>query len=208
MNETLSIQPGAMEAREFYRLLTSVVVPRPIAWVSTLGADGTPNLAPFSFFNVVAGSPPTLMVSIGQRQGRPKDTLRNIQETGEFVVHIVSEELVQAMNLTSGEFPYEVDEFQFSGLESLPCVDIRPPRIASARAAFECRLTQTIPVQDSSNTMILGKVLRLHLAGDLLRPNGQVDAALLRPVARLGGSEYAALAAVFEIERPRVPPTG
>jgi flavin reductase (DIM6/NTAB) family NADH-FMN oxidoreductase RutF len=202
MNDLLSIQPGEMEPRSFYRLLTSLVVPRPIAWVSTVGADGTPNLAPFSFFNAVAGNPPTLMVSIGQRQGRPKDTLRNIQETAEFVVHIVSDDLVQQMNQTAGEYPYEVDEFQLAGLESAACVDIRPPRIASARAAFECRLTQTIPVQDSTYTMVLGQVLRVHLSRELMRPNGQADASLLRPLARLGGNEYATLESVFTMERP------
>jgi flavin reductase (DIM6/NTAB) family NADH-FMN oxidoreductase RutF len=204
MDELLSILPGEMERRDFYQLLTSLVVPRPIAWVSTVGADGTPNLAPFSFFNAVAGNPPTLMVSISQRQGRLKDTLRNIKDTGEFAVHIVSEDLAQAMNQTSGEYPYEIDEFQIAGLESLPCVDIRPPRIASARAVFECRLTQTVPVQGSTNTMVLGQVVRVHLGRELLRPNGQVDANLLRPLARLGGSEYATLAEVFSMERPRV----
>ena len=203
----LSIQPNEMEPRDFYRLLTSLVVPRPIAWVSTLGADGTPNLAPFSFFNAVAGNPPTLMISISQRQGRPKDTLRNIQETGEFAVHIVSEDLAQAMNLTSGEYSYEIDEFALSGLERLPCVDISPPRIAAARAAFECRLTQTVPVLGATNTMVLGQVLRCHLGSELLRPNGQVDAGRLRPIARLGGSEYAALASVFTMERPKLPPS-
>ena len=206
MNEMLSIQPGEQEARDFYRLLTSLVIPRPIAWVSTIGADGTPNLAPFSFFNAVAGNPPTLMVSIGQRQGRPKDTLRNVQETGEFAVHIVSEDLAQQMNLSAGEYPYEVDEFHLAGLEYAACVDIRPPRIAAARAAFECRLTQTILVQDSTYTMILGQVLRCHVGRELLRPNGQADANLLRPLARLGGTEYTTLAPAFTMERPRVPP--
>jgi len=208
MGELLSIQPEEMAARDFYRLLTSLVVPRPIAWVSTVGADGTPNLAPFSFFNAVSGSPPTLMVSIGQRHGRPKDTLRNIQETGEFAVHIVSENLAQAMNLSSGEYAYEVDEFERSGLDCVACTDIRPPRIASARAAFECRLTQTVPVQGSTSTMVLGLVLRVHLGRELLRPNGQADARLLRPVARLGGNEYAHLGPVFSMERPTVPPAG
>ena len=208
MNEMLSIKPGDMEGRDYYRLLTSLVVPRPIAWVSTVGADGTPNLAPFSFFNAVSGSPPTLMVSISQRQDRPKDTLRNIQETGEFAVHVVSEDMAQAMNLTAGEYPYEVDEFELAGLERVPCTEIRPARIAAARAVFECRLTQTVPVQDSHNTMVLGQVLVCHLGRELIRPNGQVDAGLLRPLARLGGSEYAGLAAVFTMERSRVPPAG
>ncbi len=201
-----AIIPSEIEPRAAYRLLTSLVTPRPIAWVSSLGADGTPNLAPFSFFNAVAGSPPTLMVSVGQRQGRPKDTLRNVQETGEFVLHIVDETLVEAMNLTSGEYAYEVDEITLAGLETLPSESVRPVRLAAAAAALECRATQIVPVLDAAYTMILGQVQRIHLRQGLLRPNGLVDARLLRPVARLGGDEYTRLGEVFELARPSTVP--
>src|SRR5438552_7631164 len=109
---TASITPTDLHPRDAYRLLISIVVPRPIAWVSSVGADGTLNLAPFSFFNAVGGTPPTVMVSIGRRAGQPKDTLRNVQETGEFVVHIVERALAEAMNRTSGEYEYDVDEFE------------------------------------------------------------------------------------------------
>ncbi len=201
----VSISPAELAPRDAYRLLTSLVVPRPIAWVSTLGADGTPNLAPFSFFNAVAGSPPTLMISVGQRRGGPKDTLRNVQETGEFVVHLVDGPLVEAMNLTSGEYDYTVDEFALVGLETLPASTVRPPRLRAAAAAFECRLSQLVPVQGSNYTMILGLVQHIHLREGLLRASGLVDAALLRPVARLGGDEYAMLGPVFEMQRPALP---
>jgi len=183
--------------------MISVVVPRPIAWVSTVGADGTPNLAPFSFFNGVGGTPPTVMVSIGRREGRPKDTLRNVQETGEFVVNIVHEELSEPMNLTSGEWPYEINEFELAGLGAVPSVDVRPPRVAEAKVAMEAKLTQVVPVNGTGYTMILGRVVRYHIQDGLLRPNGLVDAALLRPIARLGGDEYITMGRVFSMVRPK-----
>src|SRR5205085_2491231 len=107
-----TINPADLSPRDAYRLAISVVIPRPIAWVSSMGADGTLNLAPFSFFNVIGGSPLTIMVSIGQRKGNPKDTLRNVTETGEYVVNIGDESLLHALNQTSGEWSYEVNEFE------------------------------------------------------------------------------------------------
>jgi flavin reductase (DIM6/NTAB) family NADH-FMN oxidoreductase RutF len=196
------IDPAALEPRDAYRLLISVVVPRPIAWVSSVGADGTRNLAPFSFFNVVGNAPLTIMVSISQRAGRPKDTLRNVQETGEFVVNIVDEALVERMNQTSGEYAYEVDEFARGGLTPAPAAVVKPPRVAEAAVALEARLSQVVPVAATSYTMILGHVVRLHLRDGLLRSNGLVDAERLRPVARLGGDEYATLGRVFALARP------
>jgi flavin reductase (DIM6/NTAB) family NADH-FMN oxidoreductase RutF len=198
----LSINPDDLSSRDAYRLLISVVVPRPIAWVSTIGADGIFNLAPFSFFNAVAGNPPTVMVSVGRRAGQTKDTLRNIQETGEFVVNIVDHALAEAMVQTSGEWPYEVNEFELAELETAPSLEIKPPRVAQAPAAMEARVSQIVPVEGADSTMILGRVLRFHLREGLLRPNGLVDASLLQPVARLGGSEYATLDGVFSMLRP------
>ena len=197
-----TLTPNDLPPLDAYRLLSSLVVPRPIAWLSTLGSDGTHNLAPFSFFNAVAGSPPTVMVSIGQRKGAPKDSLRNIQETGEFVVNLVGEELVEAMNLTAGEYDYDVDEFAIAGLESAPSMEVRPPRVAQAAAALECRATQFIPVEGSTYTMVFGQVVRYHLREGLLRPNGLADPQILRPVCRLAADEYATLGPVFSLARP------
>jgi flavin reductase (DIM6/NTAB) family NADH-FMN oxidoreductase RutF len=203
MENTLSIVPDELPPRDAYRLLISVVVPRPIAWVSTIGADGTPNLAPFSFFNAVGGVPPIIMFSVGQRRGTAKDTLRNVRETGEFVVNLVSQELGEAMNQTSGEWPYEVNEFELAGLATGPSVDVRPPRVAAAPVAMEARVTQIVPVEGTYSTMVLGQVLRYHIRDGLLRPNGLVNATLLRPLARLSGDEYATLGDVFAMPRPR-----
>ena len=200
----VSITPGELHPRDAYRLFISVVVPRPIAWVSTVGADGSLNLAPFSFFNGVGGTPPTVMISVGKRAGVPKDTLRNIQETGEFVVHIVNEELAERMNRTSGEWPYNVNEFELAGVTILPSTDVKPPRIAEAPVAMECKATQFVPVQDTHYTMVLGQVLRYHIREDLLGPDMRVKALGLRSIARLGGDEYTAIDRVFALERPKV----
>ena len=205
MNETvkmISIVPTDLDPRDAYRLLISAVVPRPIGWASTIGADGTLNIAPFSFFNAVSNMPLTVMISVGQRKGQPKDTLRNARETGEYVINIVNEELAAAMNMTSGEWAYDVNEFDRAGLETAASIDVKPPRVAAAPIALECKVTQIVPVQDTTYTMILGRVLRFHIREGLLRPNGAIDATLLKPVGRLSGDEYATLGRVFEMKRP------
>ncbi len=202
-HEWISIVPADLEPRAAYRLLISVVVPRPIGWASTIGSDGSHNLAPFSFFNAVSNMPLTVMISVGQRQGHPKDTLRNAQETGEYVINIVDEEFATAMNETSGEWAYEVNEFDRAGVTPAVSIDVQPPRVAEAPVALECKVTQIVPVIDTTYTMILGRVLRFHIRSDLLRPNGQVDALRLKPVARLSGDEYATLGRVFEMKRPQ-----
>jgi flavin reductase (DIM6/NTAB) family NADH-FMN oxidoreductase RutF len=203
MSDTISIVPGDLEPRTAYQLLISAVIPRPIGWTSTIGTDGTPNLAPFSFFNAVSGLPLTVMISVGQRTGRPKDTLRNARETGEYVINMVDEALAVAMNETSGEWAYEVNEFDRAGLTPAASIDVKPPRVAAAPIALECKVTQIVPVQDTTYTLILGRVLRFHLRSDLLRPNGTVDAARLQPVARLSGDEYTTLGRVFAMKRPQ-----
>ncbi len=200
----LEIDPASLDPRDAYRLFASVVAPRPIAWVSTVGADGTRNVAPFSFFNAVGGNPPTVMFSVGSRSGQPKDTLRNARETGEFVVHIVDEALAERMNRTSGEWPYDVDEFEQAGLSTTASRVVAPERIAEAAVAMEGRVTQIVPVEGTQYTMIVGRIVRYRVRADLLRDDGLVDALRLRPIARLGGDEYATVGGVFEMLRPRV----
>lgn len=198
-----SIRVEDLDPRQAYRLMISVVIPRPIAWVSTIGADGKLNLAPFSFFNGVGEFPPTVMFSVGRREGREKDTLRNVLETGEFVVNIVSENLAEAMVKTSGDWSYEVDEFKIAGLETAPSVEVKPPRVKAAPVAMEARVIQTVPVNETHHTIVLGRILRFHIQSDLLGSDGLVDAGRLRPIARLGGKEYTRLGTIFKLERPR-----
>jgi flavin reductase (DIM6/NTAB) family NADH-FMN oxidoreductase RutF len=204
----ISLTPETMEARALYHLLTSICAPRPIAWVSTMNAAGVPNLAPFSFYNAVAGFPPTIMFSVSYRQQaepRVKDTLRNVHEVGEFVSHVVNEELAEAMMLTSADWPPGTNEFEIAGLQAVPSVDVRPPRIALAPVAMECQVTQIVPVQGSTNVMVLGRVLRFHVREDLLRPNGLVDTIKMEPISRMGGPvEYARIGELFHLQIPDV----
>jgi flavin reductase (DIM6/NTAB) family NADH-FMN oxidoreductase RutF len=188
--------------RTIARLLLSAVVPRPIAWVLTQGADGSCNLAPFSFFNAVASLPPTIMVSVAERAGRPKDTLRNIGEVGEFVVHLVDERLAEAMNVTAAEVAYGVDEVALAGLATVPAALVRPPRLAAAAVALECRLLQALPIQETRYTMVLGRVVQFHVRQDLLTADELIDAERLRPIARLGADDYTTLGRGFTMIRP------
>ena len=201
---TQSIDPLAFGPRETARLLTSVVVPRPIGWTSTMNDAGALNLAPFSFFNAVGSNPPMVMLAISQRAGQPKDTLRNIQATGEFVINIADEALAEQMNLTSGEYGAEIDEFALAKLDTAPSLKVRPPRVAQAPVALEVKLRQIVPVVDTGYTLAIGQVLYFHLRDGLLRADGLVDAALLQPIARLGGDEYTTLGRVFTLSRPVV----
>lgn len=201
--KNISMSPDELPPREASRLLLSIIAPRPIAWVSSMGADGSLNLAPFSFFTAVSANPPTVMIAVGARKGVPKDTLRNVQETSEFVIHIVDETLTEAMNLTSGEWEYGVNEFELAALETIPSIEVKPPRVAAAPVALEAKLAQIVPVEGTTSTLILGRIARYHLRADLLRSDGLIDATLLQPITRLGGAEYATIGRVFEMSRPR-----
>jgi flavin reductase (DIM6/NTAB) family NADH-FMN oxidoreductase RutF len=188
--------------------LTSIVAPRPIAWVSTISASGISNLAPYSFFNAVAGFPPTIMFSVAYRRHEPKekDTLRNIQEVDEFVCHVVNEALAHAMAQTGTEFPYGVNEFEKANLKAIASTDVRPLRIESSPVAMECKVTQIVPVEGTNNTMVLGQVLRFHVREDLYRQDlGLVDSVGMQPITRLGGPvEYAKIGELFEMATPKV----
>lgn len=202
--EPLSLIPSEMEPASAFKLFQSLVAPRPIAWVSSVDSRGRINLAPFSYFNAVATKPFIVMLAIGRKGSTPKDTLKNLQETGEFVINIVSEELAEAMNITSGDWPPEVNEFEVLQLTSLPSVDVKPPRIADAPAAMEAKVRQIVPVEGTSSTLVLGEVVRFHVREGLLRPNGLVDALLSKPIARLGDNEYATIGRVFTMNRPKL----
>ncbi|MEU2777288.1 flavin reductase family protein [Streptomyces sp. NPDC007162] len=185
-----------MPAREFYGLLTALVVPRPIAWVSTTGRDGVDNLAPHSFFTVASVEPPVVQfTSVGR-----KDTLRNVEETGEFVVNLASEKDFETINATGTDFPRGISEFEALGIRREPSVSVGPPRVAGSPAALECRLHSTLRIGDS--TLVFGHVLHVAVHREML-VDGHPDIGLLRPLARLGRDEWATLGAVHEIKRVR-----
>ena len=190
------IDPARLEGREPYFLITSLVVPRPIAWVSTLSEDGIPNVAPHSYFNAISSNPWIVhFTSTGV-----KDTLRNVRATGEFVVNVVTRELVEEMNFTSADFPPGESEFEWAGLEAAPSKLVAPPRVARARVAFECKVNDV--VSKGNGHMVFGDVLVAHVDEELFR-DGRVDPHLLQPVARLGGALYSdAAAGIFKLPRP------
>ena len=196
----MEIDPDDLDRRAAYRLMISVIVPRPIAFVSTVSAAGRANVAPFSFFNGVSSQPPIVMLAVGGRKTEPKDTWRNIEATGEFVVNVVVPEIVDAMVLSSGDYPPEVNEIELAGLTPIPSLRVKPPRIAESPVQMECRLEKLEEV--AGTALILGRVLLYHVRDDLLEGGG-VDPSRLRPVARLGGELYSRLGEIFEKPRPR-----
>lgn len=188
----------------FYRVLTGVVVPRPIAFVSTISPEGVTNLAPYSFFNAVASNPPTLVFSSSRHTGhKEKDTLANVEATGEFVVNVVVDDIAAAMNQTAAEFPATVSEFEIAGLTPSPSVKIRPPRVAESPVNMECRLQQVINLGngDHQHGLVIGEVVLLHIRDDLIDGH-RVNHHLLKPTGRLAGSMYCHTAEVFEMTRP------
>ncbi len=188
-----------------YRFMIGIVVPRPIAFVSTVGSDGGFNVAPFSYFNAITNRPPLLGISINQRAGEPKDTLRNIQETGDFVVNVVSEPLLERMVRASGDWQKEVDEFELTGLTPVKSDLVRSPRVGESPASLECRLFRVIELGDAFFTV--GEIVRAHVADEVLT-DGRVDVAKLRPVGRLGGDGYSIVREVVHHARPGVGPPG
>jgi flavin reductase (DIM6/NTAB) family NADH-FMN oxidoreductase RutF len=192
----LELAAGDWPARELYLLLTGLVVPRPIAWVSTVAADGTRNVAPHSYFNLVSHEPP----HVGFSATGVRDTLTNVRASGEFVVNVVSADLVEPMNLTATDFPPQEDEFDWAGLAAAPAARVAAPRVAQARAHLECRLAQEVPV--GSATLVIGEVVHVHVDPAVWR-DGRVDPVLLDPVGRLAGTGYARLGEVFQLPRER-----
>ncbi len=207
-DDMISFVTSAMDDPAPYYLLTSVVAPRPIAWVSTISSSGIPNLAPYSFFNAVSGFPPTITFSVSHRRQPPieKDTLKNIREIGEFVCHVTDEALSEAMVKTAASWPADVSEFDATGLDASPSIDVRPPRVCKAPVAMECVVTQIVPVEGANSTMVLGRILRFHIRTDLYRADlGLVDTIQMKPVTRLGGpDEYSTIGQKFSLKIPEI----
>lgn len=199
----------ALDTETAYRLLVGTVVPRPIAWITTVDGQGRVNAAPFSSFNYVATSPPMLAVNIALRPGSAdiKDTARNIAATREFVVNVATERDMEVMHRTAQEFGPEVSETERLGIELLPSKHVRAPRIASSPVQMECRLDQIVKLGRGINTLYIGEVVAFHLA-ESVYDGRRVDSAAMRPVARLGGPFYAGLGEVFHRPMLQKPPGG
>ncbi len=188
----------------FNRVLTGVVVPRPIAFVSTMSKDGLINLAPYSFFNAVAYDPPTIVFSSSRHAGdKRKDTLAHIEETGEFVVNIVVDDISEAMNRTAAEYPSEVSEFEIAGLTPAPSERVKPPRVAESPVNMECRLLQVVPLGqgDHQHGLVIGQIVLMHVRDDIIDGH-RINHQRLKPTGRLAGSMYCHTSDVFEMVRP------
>lgn len=181
-----------LDAQQTYKLITGVVVPRPIAWVCTRSPAGVLNVAPFSAFTFVSNKPPMLGINVGRKDGVRKDTALNILAGGEYVIHIADQALLPAVHESAVEHPPEVSEVDLLGLQTLPSDSIAVPRLAAAPVAMECRLHQIIPFGDTGAEFIVGEVLVFHLREGLLH-NGKIDSAVLNPLCRLAGPNYATL---------------
>lgn len=197
---------GELSGRQRYHLLSSLVVPRPIGWISTRNQAGGLNLAPFSYFGALSASPMLVGVSIGHRGEGPKDSLRNIQETGVFCVNVVTRRDLDTMNLTSGEYAPGDDEFHLSGLVPQPGQWVDAPYVASAAAAMECTVSEEILLEGGRSTLVIGRVEGIHLDSRLEWDPERylVDPHSLDPVGRLGGAEYSLQGEVVSLHRPVV----
>jgi flavin reductase (DIM6/NTAB) family NADH-FMN oxidoreductase RutF len=200
------IDPSQHDYADIYKLMIGIIIPRPIAFVSSIDAAGILNLAPFSYFTACSSNPPVVCFCTSVRTGpRPhKDTLENIRATGEFVVNVVSEEIAEQMNKTSAEVPPEVDEFVLSGLTPLASDLVKPPRVAESKVQMECKLRQIVPVSEKpgGGTLVLGEVLRFHILESVL-DGFKVDPGELKAIGRMGGPTYVRTQDRFNMERPR-----
>jgi flavin reductase (DIM6/NTAB) family NADH-FMN oxidoreductase RutF len=201
----MTIDPAERPWREFYRYLTDIVQPRPIAFVSTISAAGVPNLAPFSFYNAISANPPFVCFSpqLRGRDGAKKDTLRNVEETREFVVATVTEAIAEQMNRTSAEFAPEVNEFEIGGFTPVPSLRVRPARVAESPVNLECRLHQIVYLGDQpgAGSLIIGRVLLMHI-DDAFVLDDRVPSERLQAIGRMGGSRYARTDSTFDMARP------
>jgi flavin reductase (DIM6/NTAB) family NADH-FMN oxidoreductase RutF len=199
--------------REFYNIMLSSIAPRPIAWVSTLSADGQPNLAPFSFFIAISSRPPLLAFAPSLRMrkdgevphGETKDTLRNVRETGEFVVNVVTYDLAEAMNLTSGEYDATVNEFELAGLRPCPSQRVKAPRVGESAVSYECKVHQILDFSSPphGNSLVIGEIVSVHISEKHLK-DGRIDPDSLDLIGRMGGNQYSRTKQRFEMVRPKV----
>ena len=199
----MELDATSLSTREAYALMTGIVVPRPIAWVSTMDENGHVNLAPFSYFNAVGSDPPMVSISIAQRaDGSEKDTLRLLQKTGFFCVNLAEDDDAVRLNATSQELPPEVSEAERCGIATKPCAKIPGVRIASCRASLECRLLEVHRYgRKAKVSLVVGEVLHFFV-DDALLTEGAIDPSKVTPIARLGGPNYATLGRRFALPRP------
>jgi len=203
----MELNPTTVPWRTINKLMTGSIVPRPIGWISTRNQDGLPNLAPYSFFNMVCANPPIVVFApmIRSTDGRPKDTLNNIKENGEFVVNMVTEELAEAMNRSSQETAADVNEFELAGVTSTESIAVRAPRVAESPIHFECKVRDILEINDQpgGGYLVTGIIVHLHVDDRVMLGTDKIDLAALKPIGRLAGGAYARMSDIFHMERPK-----
>jgi flavin reductase (DIM6/NTAB) family NADH-FMN oxidoreductase RutF len=201
-----SINPADHQVHEIYKLMVGLIVPRPVALVSTVDRGGVPNVAPFSFFCGVGSNPPTVLFcpSLRSSGDHRKDTLRNVEQTGEFVINIVSDAIAARANATAVDVGPEVDEFQLAGFTAIASEAVRPPRVAESPAQMECKLLQIIFTSQKAGAgvVVLGEIVRFHVNADL-EENFRIDPAKLDAVGRMAGNTWVHTRERFDLERPK-----
>lgn len=201
----IAIDPTSQSERENYKLLIGSVIPRPIAFVTTLTPDGVVNAAPYSYFNIVAANPPLISISVQRKNGELKDTSRNAIDTGAFVVHISDESYVEQINQTAANLPPEESEVTMAGLTPISSDKIVVPGIAEAKIRMECVLEKAIPLGGTEGSpacdLLIGRVVCFHM-DEAVYMNGHIDPDALKPVSRLAGNSYSKLGEIFSIDRP------
>ena len=203
-NTTMQFDIQNTESSALYKLLTGTVIPRPIGWVSTIDNNGINNLAPFSFFNVVSEDPPHVMFSTVRTGNKNKDTLNNILDNNQFVVNLVTEEVVVQMNTTSQSVTSDIDEFELAGVTPINAIYIKPKRIKESLVHFECEMVHHYFIENHQNggaCIIIGKIITMHIDDTILMENYRINLDKYKPVARLAGSNYSKLGEIFSIKR-------
>ena len=193
----IEIDPGAADGSAIYKILTGSVVPRPIGFISTVGRDGLPNAAPFSFFNAVSAAPPLVCFAPSLRGGRPKDTLRNVSEVGDFVFNVVDAALVGPVTVCAEDYRPDVSEFDEAGLTAVPSKLVRSPRVAESPVNMECRVIMIQPLPESTYTLVVGRVVYVHIRADVLGSDGRVDFHALQAIGRMAGDTFVRTDATF-----------
>ena len=197
----MQLDPAQLDEGTVHNLLKACVVPRPIAWVSTLGPNGIVNAAPFSCFTFLATRPPMLGLSIERRGTAKKDTLVNLERSGDFVVNLVTEDLAEAVNATAAPYPAEVSELAAVELHAVASDRVQSPRIAESPLSLECRVERILELGESRHSLVIGTVVMFHIQ-DAYSRDGGIDVAALKPLARLAGDQYGRIREIFELSRP------
>ncbi|MBN1587055.1 MAG: flavin reductase family protein [Candidatus Omnitrophica bacterium] len=199
----MELNPKDLDKQSAYHLLISSVVPRPIAWVSTISKKGVRNLAPFSFFSGVCAQPMLVSIAVGLRQGKKKDTIKNLEDTGECVIHVVTNPAAESMNESSGDYPADVDEWEVSGVGAEDSVVVKPPRIKGATVAMEGKLYKMLEWKAAPMNLALIEIVHVHI-DDRVWDGKSIVVEKLDPIGRLGEDKYARIREIFRLPRPEV----